>query len=150
MFFFISHISTVREPLGLAPTGITPSDSSHGHEAILDWRARKRTQAARFPRTAPGLHQYYRVQQAWGLGSLKLKRRQAMLDIWAEYCDNRVRQTFLGQGKWTSACMETSPTKGQPRKIILIVSVHWTRFLPKKYYICKMNTTAYTKSVLVV
>lgn len=50
-----------------------------------------------------------------------------MLDIWAEYWDienNRVRQTFLEQGKWASACMETSPTKGQPRKIILIVSVH--------------------------
>ena len=52
------------------------------------------------------LRQYYRVQQAWGLGSLKLKRQQAMLDIWAEYWDienNRVRQAFLGQGKWASA-----------------------------------------------
>ena len=60
------------------------------------------------------LHYYHRVRQAWGLGPLKLKRRQAILDIWAEYWDienNRVRDCLrlrprlrlLGQRKWASA-----------------------------------------------
>ena len=46
------------------------------------------------------------MKQAWGMGRLKLKGRQGMLDIWAVYWDiedNRLRQAFLGQGKWASA-----------------------------------------------
>ena len=36
MFFFSFRTFPQFARLGLAPTGITPSDSSHGHEAILD------------------------------------------------------------------------------------------------------------------
>lgn len=52
------------------------------------------------------MHHYHQVRQAWGLGPLKLYRRQGILNIWAKYWDmedNRVRQTFLGSGKWSSA-----------------------------------------------
>ena len=49
---------------------------------------------------------YHRVRLAWGLGPLKIKRRQGTLDIWAEYFDiesNRTRQAFLGHGTGRSA-----------------------------------------------
>lgn len=52
------------------------------------------------------LQHYHRVSQAWGLGPLKLSRRKGILHIWAEYFDiedNRVRQAFLGSGRWRSA-----------------------------------------------
>ena len=31
------------------------------------------------------LEHYQQLQRAWGLGSLKLKRRRGMLEIWADY-----------------------------------------------------------------
>ena len=49
---------------------------------------------------------YHRVRLAWGLGPLKIKRRQGTLDIWAEYFDiesNRTPEAFLGGGKGQSA-----------------------------------------------
>ena len=51
------------------------------------------------------LDHYHQVQRALGLGSLKLKPRRAVLEIWAEYLDietNRARQAFLGSGKGLS------------------------------------------------
>ena len=48
---------------------------------------------------------YHRVRRAWGLGPMKIKRRQGTVDIWAEYFDledNRLREAFLGGGKGQS------------------------------------------------
>ena len=45
------------------------------------------------------------VREAWGLGPLKLKQRQGVLTIWAEYFDiecHHTRQAFLGGGKGQS------------------------------------------------
>ena len=45
---------------------------------------------------------YHRVRRAWGLGPLKIKRRQGTLDIWIEYFDievNRLRPLSFHDAK---------------------------------------------------
>ena len=52
------------------------------------------------------LRNYHRVQQVWDLEPLKSSRRKGVLQIWAQFLDiedNRLRQVFLGSGKWTRA-----------------------------------------------
>ena len=52
------------------------------------------------------MHHYHRVRQAWGLGGLKVYRRQGRVNIWADYWDwedNRMQQAFLASGTWSSA-----------------------------------------------
>ena len=56
------------------------------------------------------LTHYYRLQQAWGLGPLKLSWRKGVLQIWGQYVDienNRLRQAFLGSGRWPSTWAST-------------------------------------------
>ena len=60
------------------------------------------------------IQQYHRVQQAWGLGPLKLSRRPGILQIWARYLeleDNRVHQAFLARGSWESALQRVNHVK---------------------------------------
>ena len=52
------------------------------------------------------LNNYHRLQQPWSLGQFKLSRRKGLLEIRGQYLDvedNRLRQVFLGSGRWSSA-----------------------------------------------
>jgi len=97
------------------------------------------------------LHHYHRVRQAWGLGRLTLYQRRGMLDIWGTYWDienNRVRQAFLGSGKWASAWKQALLRVNHVTSFLLVCIKH-NIFSHKVFNICKMNTT-FTKSVLIM
>ena len=84
------------------------------------------------------LTHYYRLQQAWVLGPLKLSRRKGMLQIWSQYVDienNRLCQAFLGSGRWPSAWASTLQCMKHVKSIGH--RVFFPSLSPPKYYIIK-------------
>ena len=91
------------------------------------------------------LKNYHRLQQAWGLGLLKLSQCKAILQIWGQYLDietYHLCQAFLGSGM--AQCLDQRLTTCETCQILLIrlqLTTGCVFFLPppppKYYYIVK-------------